>query len=144
MITPDPTTPPTPLPLNADLLELHTPPALETPEQDEDMLPTQQPPLTPPPHAAALLVTYRLLAYLTWPNEFDHPRQRLLEAIAGGLHLRALDALGPYLTAALDDFPEDFFTSVQPIAVFNLITEDFHPSISSTLFSSLHSDTNWG
>ena len=142
LITPDSTTPPTPLPLNADLLELHTPPASETPEQDEDMLPTQQPPLTPPPHAAALLVTYRLLAYLTWPNEFDHPRQRLLEAIAGGLHLRALDALGPYLTAALDDFPEDFFTSVQPIAVFNLITEDFHPSISSTLFSSLHSDTS--
>ena len=106
------------------------------------MPPTQQPPLAPPPHAAALLVSYRLLAYLSWPNEFDHPRQRLLEAIAGGLHLHALDALGPYLTAALDDFPENFFTSVQPIAVFNLITQDFHPSISSTLFSSLHSDTS--
>ena len=108
LTTPDPTTPPTPLPLNADLLELHTPPPSETPEQDEDMPPTQQPPLTPPPHAAALLVSYRLLAYLSWPNEYDHPRQRLLEAIAGGLHLRALDALGPYLTAALDDFPRIF------------------------------------
>ena len=110
------------------------------PDEDDAMPPTQQPPLTPPPHAAALLVSYRLLAYLTWPNEYDHPR--LLEAIAGGLHLNALEALGPYLTAALDDFPENFFTSVQPISVFNLITQDFHPSISSTLFSSLLMDSS--
>ena len=112
------------------------------PDEDDATPPTQQPPLTPPPHAAALLVSYRLLAYLTWPNEYDHPRQRLLEAIAGGLHLNALEALGPYLTAALDDFPENFFTSVQPISVFNLITQDFHPSISSTLFSSLLMDSS--
>ena len=139
---PDLANPSTTPPLDADLLELHSPLQPEPLEDDEVMPPTQQPPLTPPPHAAALLVSYRLLAYLTWPNEFDHPRQRLLQAIAGGLHLNALEALGPYLTAALDDFPEDFFTSVQPIPVFNLITQDFHSSISSTLFSSLFMDSS--
>lgn len=137
LATPDLANPSTTPPLDADLLELHTPPQSEPLEDDDAMPPSQQPPLPPPPHAAALLVSYRLLAYLTWPNEFDHPRQRLLEAIAGGLHLNAMEALGPYLTAALDDFPENFFTSVQPISVFTLITQDFHPSISSSLFSSL-------
>lgn len=100
LTSPEPSNFQTPPPIDADLLELHTPPPSEMPDMDVTMPPTQHLPPIPCPDAAAVLISYRLLAYLTWPHEFDHPRQRLLEAIAGGLHLNTMEALGPYLTAS--------------------------------------------
>ncbi|MCV6575201.1 MAG: hypothetical protein OIF58_05650, partial [Cohaesibacter sp.] len=42
-----------------------------------------------PFYCPLLLVSYRILAYFTWNRTFSHIRQRLLEAVAGGLHSSA-------------------------------------------------------
>ena len=46
-----------------------------------------------PVFSPLLLVSYRLLAYFTWNRTFTHVRQRLLEAVSGGLHSASLPLL---------------------------------------------------
>ena len=56
-----------------------------------------------PVFSPLLLVSYRLLAYFTWNRTFTHVRQRLLEAVSGGLH-SASPAILPILTQCIDTF----------------------------------------
>ena len=43
-----------------------------------------------PVFSPLLLISYRPLAYFTWNRTFSHVRQRLLEAVSGGLHFFSL------------------------------------------------------
>ena len=56
-----------------------------------------------------LLISYRLLAYFTWNRTFSHVRQRLLEAVSGGLHSSS-PAILPILTQCIDTFDPRTFT----------------------------------
>ena len=58
-----------------------------------------------------LLVCYRLLAYFTWNRTFSHVRQRLLEAVSGGLHSSS-PAILPILTQCKDTFDPRTFTPI--------------------------------
>ena len=53
----------------------------------EEEIPTPIEDPTSLPHSNLLLMCYRLLSYFAWPKDFGHPRQRLLNCVAGGLHL---------------------------------------------------------
>ena len=87
---------------SANLLQLNDEPLMDSPADEDLPSPSQPPPFHPPPHALSLIACYRFLSYLTWTTDHDHPRQRLLEAVAGGLHLQNIQLIGPYLAAALD------------------------------------------
>ena len=58
-----------------------------------------------------LLISYRLLAYFTWNRTFSHVRQRLLEAVSGGLHSSS-PAILPILTQCIDTFDPRTFTPI--------------------------------
>ena len=64
-----------------------------------------------PVFSPLLLVSYRLLAYFTWNRTFTHVRQRLLEAVSGGLH-SASPAILPILTQCIDTFDPRTFTPI--------------------------------
>ena len=97
----------------------------------------QLPPIFDPlsiPHAPILLTCYRLLSYLPWTDSSPHARQRLLECVAGGLHLNNHN-IAPFLQAALDTFPvQDFFTSSNVLANFSLICSGLPDWASNALF----------
>ena len=42
-----------------------------------------------PDFGPSLLLCYRILSYFSWDRHYDHIRQRLMEAVAGGLHSSA-------------------------------------------------------
>ena len=75
---------------------------------DMDIAPSRTVPDLPV-FSPLLLVSYRLLAYFTWNRTFSHVRQRLLEAISGGLHLSS-PAILPILTQCIDTFDPRTFT----------------------------------
>ena len=62
-----------------------------------------------PTFSPLLLISYRLLAYFTWNRTFSHVRQRLLEAVSGGLHSSSPVIL-PILTQCIDTFDARTFT----------------------------------
>ena len=97
----------------------------------------QLPPIFDPlsiPHAPILLTCYRLLSYLPWTDSSPHARQRLLECVAGGLHLNNHN-IAPFLQAALDTFPvQDFFTPSNVLANFSLICSGLPDWASNALF----------
>ena len=62
-----------------------------------------------PVFSPLLLISYRLLAYFTWNRTFSHVRQRLLEAVSGGLHSSS-PAILPILTQCIDTFDPRTFT----------------------------------
>ena len=127
---------------SSDLLQLNDEPLMDSPAEEELPPPSQPPPFHPPPHALSLIACYRFLSYLTWITDHDHPRQRLLEAVAGGLHLQNIQLIGPYLAAALDSYEENFFTSTLPLPMLQLIANDFHSSTANTLFSSTRDESS--
>ena len=138
----DPPTPQPPPRLSSNLLQLEDEPLMDSQVEEEIPSPSQPPPFHPPPHALALIACYRFLSYLSWTTDHDHPRQRLLEAVAGGLHLQNLQFLGPYLAAALDSYEENFFTSTSPLPILQLIANDFHSSTSNVHFSCIRDETS--
>ena len=94
-----------------------------------------------PDCSSYLLLSYRLLSYFSWERTFDHPRQRLLEATAGGLHLTA-PAILPLLTAAIDTFSPNFFdiaTSV--ISLFTQLSLTLPQSLRLSMFPQSRTDT---
>ena len=106
--------------------------------QDEPPMEMEQlPPIFDPlsvPHAPILLTCYRLLSYLPWTDSSSHARQRLLECVAGGLHLNNHN-IASFLQAALDTFPvQDFFTPSNVLANFSLICSGLPDWASNTLF----------
>ena len=106
--------------------------------QDEPPMEIEQlPPIFDPlsiPHAPILLTCYRLLSYLPWTDISPHARQRLLECVAGGLHLNNHN-IAPFLQAALDTFPvQDFFTPSNVLTNFSLICSGLPDWASNTLF----------
>ena len=75
-----------------------------------------------------------LLSYLPWTDSSSHARQRLLECVAGGLHLNNHN-IASFLQAALDTFPvQDFFTPSNVLANFSLICSGLPDWASNTLF----------
>ena len=62
-----------------------------------------------PVFSPLILISYRLLAYFTWNRTFSHVRQRLLEAVSGGLHSSS-PAILPILTQCIDTFDPRTFT----------------------------------
>ena len=96
-----------------------------------------RPPIFDPlsiPHAPILLTCYRVLSYLPWTDSSPHARQRLLECVAGGLHLNNHN-IAPFLQAALDTFPvQDFFTSSNVLTNFALICSGLPEWASNALF----------
>lgn len=54
------------------------------------------------PHSPRLLLCYRLFSYLPWTDSSPHARQKLLECVAGGLHIGD-SAISPFLTSALEE-----------------------------------------
>ena len=94
-----------------------------------------------PDYSSYLLLSYRLLSYFSWERTFDHPRQRLLEATAGGLHLTA-PSISPLLTAAIDTFSPNFFdiaTSV--ISLFTQLSLTLPQSLRLSMFPQSRTDT---
>ena len=61
-----------------------------------------------PVFSPLLLISYRLLAYFTWNRTFSQVRQRLLEAVSGGLHSSS-PAILPILTQCIDTFDPRIF-----------------------------------
>ena len=81
-----------------------------------------------------LLLCYRLLSYYPWSESFDHPRQKLLCCIAGGLHL-ADQLILPFLTAAISSFAEDYFSHFPNIlTLFNKLTVGLPTKIINSFF----------
>ena len=109
---------------------------------DITMATEEDSPLDPiPDYSSYLLLSYRLLSYFSWERTFDHPRQRLLEATAGGLHLAA-PAIFPLLTAALNTFSPNFFdiaTSV--ISLFTQLSLTLPQSLRLSMFPQSRTDT---
>ena len=94
-----------------------------------------------PDYSSYLLLSYRLLSYFSWERTFDHPRQRLLEATAGGLHLSA-PSIFSLLTAAIDTFSSNFFditTSV--ISLFTQLSLTLPQSLRLSMFPQSRTDT---
>ena len=110
------------------------PPSIhDEPPMEIDQLPPIFNPLSIP-HAPILLTCYRLLSYLPWTDSSPHARQRLLECVAGGLHLNNHN-IAPFLQAALDTFPvQDFFTPSNVLANFALICSGLPDWASNALF----------
>ena len=72
-----------------------------------------------PEYSNYLLLSFRILSYFSWERTFDHPRQRLLEATAGGLHL-STPTISSLLREAIATFSSHFFdpiTSILPLFV---------------------------
>ena len=97
----------------------HTPPQVPDP-QDFDMTANEDVSQEPfPDYSPFLLLSYRILSYFSWERTFDHPRQRLLEAIAGGLHLPT-HTISSLLREAISTFSLNFFdpiTSILPLFI---------------------------
>ena len=110
------------------------PPSIhDEPPMDIDHLPPIFDPLSIP-HAPILLTCYRILSYLPWTDSSPHARQRLLECVAGGLHLNNHN-IAPFLQAALDTFPaQDFFTPSNVLTNFALICSGLPDWASNALF----------
>ena len=100
----------------------------------EEELPAPSADSTSFPHSNFLLMCYRLLSYFAWPNDFDHPRQRLLNCVAGGLHL-ADSLIVPFLSAALDTFAEDYFSPpLTTLSLFHKLSLGLPASVINALF----------
>ena len=143
-----PPSPPSPLPTNSIPTIVSASPLLDldVPMGDDPVpspeLPPPPSPLPPLPPCAELLVTcYRLLTYLTWSHDYDHPKQRLLEVIAGGRHLGEPHVFLPYLTGALDTFPENFFNH-NFATTFVTIALDLPLAAKQKLFHTIHEDAS--
>ena len=86
------------------------------------------------PFSPFLLLCYRILAYFPWSTSIDHPRQKLLYCIAGGLHL-ADQLIIPFLTTAIQSFAEDYFTHCPNIiTLFNKLSMGLPANIITTFF----------
>ena len=119
----------------------HPPP--QNTEPADINLATEEDPLLDsiPDYSSYLLLSYRLLSYFSWERTFDHPRQRLLEATAGGLHLTA-PSIFSLLTAAIDTFSSNFFditTSV--ISLFTQLSLTLPQSLRLSMFPQSRTDT---
>ena len=89
----------------------HTPSQIPEPP-DVNMAAAEDPSQEPfPDYSSYLLLSYRLLSYFSWDRTFDHPRQRLLEATAGGLHLSA-PTISSLLRDAIAAFSSHFFDPI--------------------------------
>ena len=100
----------------------------------EEEIPTPPADPTSLPHSNLLLLCYRLLSYFAWPKDFDHPRQRLLNCVAGGLHL-ADPLIAPFLSAALTTFAEDYFSPpLTTLSLFNKLSLGLPASVLTALF----------
>ena len=94
-----------------------------------------------PIYATFLLLSYRILSYFSWERTFDHPRQRLLEAVAGGLHL-ATHTISTLLHEAIATFSSHFFeplTSILPLFIQLALT--LPRSLRNTMFPQGSTDT---
>ena len=99
---------------------------------DEIPIPPEDPTLLP--HSCLLLLCYRVLSYFAWPKDFYHPRQRLLNCVAGGLHLSD-SLINPILTAALATFSADYFSPpLTAISLFNKLSIGLPDSVLNALF----------
>ena len=86
------------------------------------------------PFSPFLLLCYRLLSYYPWAESFDHPRQKLLTCVAGGLHL-ADQLIIPFLTSAIRSFSEDYFSHCSNIlTLFNKLTVGLPTKIINSFF----------
>ena len=86
------------------------------------------------PFSPFLLLCYRLLSYYPWAESFDHPRQKLLTCVAGGLHL-ADQLILPFLTSAIQSFSEDYFSHCSNIlTLFNKLTVGLPTNIINSFF----------
>ena len=139
---------PAPMLSNNTLIIESTPPLLDLDEpMGDDPVPSPELPPPPsvlppfPPCAELLVACYRLLTYLTWSHNYDHPRQRLLEVIAGGRHLGEPHVFSPYLTGALDTFPENFFDH-SFATTFSTIAIDLPPAAKLKLFHTIHEEAS--
>ena len=107
------------------------------PEEDAPMISDEEfPPEDPAtlPYSPFLLLCYRLLSYYPWDESFDHPRQKLLLCVAGGLHL-ANELIKPFLTAAIQSFSEDYFSHCSNIlTLFNKLTVGLPTRIIGSFF----------
>lgn len=70
-----------------------------------------------PDFCPSLLLCYRILSYVSWDRNYDHIRQRLMEAVAGGLHSSAPSVLS-ILQKALDSFHSYTFVPLPDIMSF--------------------------
>ena len=97
----------------------HTPSQVPEP-QDFNMTTNEDVSQEPfPEYSPFLLLSYRILSYFSWESTFDHPRQRLLEAVAGGLHL-STPTISSLLREAIATFSLHFFdpiTSILPLFI---------------------------
>ena len=85
-------------------------------------------------HSALLLMCYRILAYFAWPKNFDHPRQKLLNCVAGGLHLSD-PLIKPILSAALETFADDYFSHpITTLSLLNKLSIGLPASVITALF----------
>ena len=86
------------------------------------------------PFSPFLLLCYRILSYFPWSTSIDHPRQKLLYCIAGGLHL-ADQLIIPFLSTAIQSFAEDYFTHCPNIiTLFNKLSMGLPANIITTFF----------
>ena len=95
-----------------------------------------------PEYSPFLLLSYRILSYFSWERTFDHPRQRLLEAVVGGLHLSTL-AIQNILNDAIATFSTHFFdtlTSIVPLFVQLALT--LPQSLRLTMFPQSKSESD--
>ena len=77
---------------------------------------------------------YRILSYFAWPKNFDHPRQRLLNCVAGGLHLSD-PLIKPILSAALETFADDYFSHpITTLSLLNKLSIGLPASVIAALF----------
>ena len=110
-----------------------------TADTNEDIIMEEEIPNTPEdptslPHSHLLLMCYRLLSYFSWSKDFDHPRQRLLNCVAGGLHL-ADPLIIPFLSAALNTFADDYFSPpLTTLSLFNKLSLGLPESVLNALF----------
>lgn len=90
----------------------------EEPEDEPmDCPPTVNAQTDLPDFCPSLLLCYRILSYFSWDRNYDHIRQRLMEAVAGGLHSSAPSVLS-ILQKALDSFHSYTFVPLPDIMSF--------------------------
>ncbi len=90
---------------------------VDGPNEDTHMISDEEFPPPDPcilPFSPFLLLCYRILAYFPWSVSIDHPRQKILYCVAGGLHL-ADQLIIPFLTSAIQSFAEDYFSHCSDI-----------------------------
>ena len=107
--------------------------------KDTPMEPALQdiPPLELPEHCPSLLLCYRIFAYFSWDRDYDHVRQRLLEAVAGGLHSSA-PSIHTILVKALNSFHSYTFYPLPPfIPLFTQLCLGLPDYLQKELFPSL-------